>query len=127
MKPRTYSVLALMSWAIFFARLWENQPSYWYWISVSVGFSALYYTAQLYPNHKSEEKPTDRSRHEGVAAVCWGGFVLITASHLPPYWSQLFPLLTILALYLASRMWIDRKSEEKLENLSSREGTEPGA
>jgi hypothetical protein len=124
MKPRTYSVLALVSWAIFFARLWQDQLSYWFWISFLVGFSAVYYTAQLYTGHSPEEMPKDRSRHEGVAAAFWGGFVLITADYLPPYWSQLFPLITILAVYVASRLWTGHKSEENFEDLPSPMGPE---
>ncbi len=45
--------------------------------------------------------------------------IFILAAILPQYWSELFPLLVIGALYCASRLWTTRESEDKLEDVSS--------
>jgi hypothetical protein len=47
------------------------------------------------------------------------------AENLPPYWSQLCPLLAIPLLYVASRLHTNRKSEEKPKDLPSQESSNP--
>ncbi len=128
MKPRLFSFLAIGPWVVFWMNLWDNQLSYWFWISVLVGCAAVQCTALLFANHGSSGKCENRY-FEGspwwvswLVAFCWIGVLMPIAHYLPPYWSQLFPLLVILALYCASRLWTGRKSGEKLEDLPSPTG-----
>lgn len=132
MKPRLFSFLAIGPWVVFWMNLWDNQLSYWFWISVIVSCAAVQCTVLLLANYgpagKSENSPDWRPTEGSpawvawVVTICWVGVLTAIARHLPPYWSQLFPLLVILALYCASRLWTARKSEEKLEDLPSPTG-----
>jgi hypothetical protein len=51
MKSRTYSVLALASWSVFWIRIWKDLPSYWFLISFLIGFLALLCTMKLETNY----------------------------------------------------------------------------
>jgi hypothetical protein len=128
MKARTYSVLSLVSWAIFFIQIWGGLPSYWYFICWPISYAALHLTIKLYTNNTPEQKPGGRSDEpasvrehvwEGIAPLSWGGFLMILAHNLPPYWSQLSPLLAIFPLYFALKVSLARKSEEKTLDLAS--------
>ena len=125
MKPPIFGFLAPLTWMCFWCNLWWNQHSYWFWISVAVGYAAVMCTLPLYGNLVSVKGPDDRAGWgltEGspawmswVVGMCWTLVLFEIVLHLPAYWSKLFPLLVVIALGGASLVWTAVKSEAKLE------------
>jgi hypothetical protein len=133
MKPQLFSFLVPGTWVCFWMNLWWNQASYWFWIGVLVGVGAVPCTVALLGNDGSAGQaakrfhwgPTEGSPQwvAWVVSVCWIGILVAIARHLPEYWSQLFPLLVIIGLWSAWKLWPGLKSEGKLEDDSSQTGT----
>ena len=70
MKRSTYNVLALVSWATFFAKVWKNFP--WDLVCGLVGLGALYFTVKLYTGHEPKEKTKGSlSGRAIILAFCW--------------------------------------------------------
>jgi hypothetical protein len=94
-------------------------PWYWQIISLLVGMGALYCTVNLYSDSEEKTEGSSWRLYPWVVGISWQLGVWILASILPQYWSELFPLLVIGALYGASRLWTARETEDSPQELSS--------
>jgi hypothetical protein len=123
MKLQTYGVLVMGCWSVFFLRILPGFSSFSFWavVSLTVGMGAVHCTVNLCGDHESEEKIKGSSwkQYPWGVGIGWTLLIFILAAILPQYWSELFPLLVIGALYCASRLWTTRQSEDKLEDVSS--------
>lgn len=122
MKRQSCGFLLWLSWITFLFRLWDDLPPYWPLISILACSLALYCTARL-----AEKEASHRWSLEGsgggwlILGIAWALILNAIADRLPPYWSKIFPLLTIPVLYLASLVYPKREPEEKQEDVPSQE------
>jgi hypothetical protein len=133
MKPQTYVSLLTASWVVFWLKLWENDHPYWWAIPLLVGFFALYSTVALCAYTATGETPKNwlnppPQSPSGpawlnlVVVVCWTLLLLKIADTLPPYWSQLCPLIAVSALFVVSKLFPRAKPGTRPEDDCRREG-----
>jgi hypothetical protein len=124
MKQPSFPIV-FACWITFFLKLSEGISFPWDWISYFIGLGAVIVTAMLHgaPKPQAELKPRSRLEwilHEPTTrggfllyTLCWAIGLTILTRPLPTCWSQMFPLMVIVALYCASRIWPAGEPEDR--------------
>lgn len=122
MKQDFYYCLMVAGWVAFFFRITDSWPGLSSLFCVVVGATAIVCTGMLFISNrwsgKSQEPPGEAAAttlpYWGSTGVTIGGCIAFNmiSDRLPQYWSEISPLIGIVAVYCASRLFPERNETE---------------